>query len=86
MISFSDRNEDSITLHLSDFDAIFFRKLAKALGSEKRAQNAIILQGYLTKLEQSCQVPEELERIESHWESLVGVSKEQFDYIVANIR
>jgi hypothetical protein len=82
LIKFSPltKGSQAIVVSLDGRDAELFRMLVRKLGSEKRAQDAIILQGYLTKLSQSGQVSAiDVERVERLWPKVIGVSKKQFD-------
>jgi hypothetical protein len=88
LISYSYPKENSrrVLVRLEGRDGIFFQKLASTLGSKKRAQNAIILEGYIEKIRQSSQVSHaDIERVEKLWPKVVGMSRSEFVKIISSI-
>ncbi len=78
--------------YLDGLDARIFNTLVERLGSEKRAQNAIILMGLLTKLgaEATGQSRRESQRkmgeiVREAFPESTGVSFAEFEKIISNI-
>jgi hypothetical protein len=77
---------DSVVVTMDGRDAEFFKKLVKILGSEARAQELILLEGYLSKIKQSAQIPmEDVRKIEALWPKVIGMSREEIETRMSRI-
>jgi hypothetical protein len=90
LINYSFPKDDNrkIIAKLDGRDAELFRRIVSCLGSEKKAQDALILEGYYHKLESSGQVSRrDIERMEELWIKIVGMPKSDFEKLVtSNVR
>jgi hypothetical protein len=68
-------------------DARLLQKLVSALGSEEKAQNALILMGFLAKLEKKGGAisAARIKRVVENFEQLVGISYEEFRQLIETI-
>lgn len=82
LIKYSLPNEEPtrIVVSLAGKDAELFNNLVAKLGSEKRAQDAIILEGFMTKVEKSHQLSKkEIKNLEEMWPKIVGITRRDFE-------
>jgi hypothetical protein len=79
-ISFRSNKPGSIVVYADGSDARVIQKLITILGSEERAQNALILAGFLSKLEKTSGSAAQVraKRVREKFEELVGVSYLEF--------
>ena len=86
-ISFRYNKPGSISVYADGADARFLRKLISVLGSEERAQNALILTGFVAKLQKTGTASSEFRarRARESFEELVGVSYQEFQRILEKI-
>ena len=86
MIDISVDRQDTAkaTAYLDGADARLFRRLRVKLGSDEFAQNAIILQGLISKLEGS-RKKKEVEEIEKLFPGIIGISYAELQRIVSSI-
>lgn len=74
-------------MYADGIDARVLRKLISSLGSEERAQNAIILTGFLSKLERRSDLSSaaRAKRVRENFEQLVGISYREFCNLTESI-
>lgn len=73
-----------VSIYLDGVDARLFKSLVQRLGSEKAAQNAIILEGLVEKL-RSKQSTDELVKVSEAFPKLVGISYFEFSKLIEKI-
>lgn len=86
-ISFRSNKPGSIVVYADGADSRVLQKLISKLGSEQKAQNALILTGFLSKLEKKSD-PVSAARAKiarENFRELVGVSLAEFQRIVESI-
>jgi len=68
-------------------DARLMRKLISSLGSEERAQNALILTGLLSKLEKKTDAASaaRAKRVRERFDELVGIPFQEFQRLTETI-
>lgn len=68
-------------------DARLLRKLISALGSEEKAQNALILMGFLSKLEKKSGVAYAVRanKVRESFEELVGIPFQEFQRLTESL-
>ncbi|MHB1908797.1 MAG: hypothetical protein ACYCQJ_07980 [Nitrososphaerales archaeon] len=82
MIDVSARDgSQKVSVYLDGADARLFKALVQRLGSEKAAQNAIILEGLVEKLKST----EEIVKVSEAFPKLVGMSYFEFSKLVEEI-
>jgi hypothetical protein len=86
-ISFRSNKPGSIVVYADGEDARLLRKLISRLGSEEKAQNAIILSGFLSKLERKGGPASEARasRVREKFEEMVGMPYEEFRRLMETI-
>ena len=86
MIDISIDRDDGAKVHayLDGPDARLFRILRAKLGSDESAQNAIILQGLISKLQWGGN-RKQIEEIEKAFPDIIGVSYAELQRIVSSI-
>ena len=86
-ISFRSNKPGSIVVYADGEDARTLRKLISSLGSEERAQNALILSGFLLKLEKKGGAASTARalRVREKFEELVGMHFEEFHRLMETI-
>ena len=74
-------------MYADGVDARVIRKLISFLGSEERAQNALILTGLLSKLEKTSNAVStaRAKRVRESFEDLVGISYQDFKRLSESI-
>ena len=79
-ISFRSSKPGSIVVYADGVDARLMRKLKSHLGSEERVQNALILTGFITKLEKKGGAANatRAKRVRESFEELVGITFQEF--------
>jgi len=75
-VSYGRDKPDSVVVYADGPDARIFRKLVRSLGSEERAQNALILTGAIYKLERKGGATSIIraKRVKDGFRDLVGVT------------
>jgi hypothetical protein len=86
-ISFRSNKPGSIVVYADGEDARLLQKLISHLGSEEKAQNAIILSGFLSKLERKGGPASEARasRVRQKFEEMVGIPFEEFRRLIETI-
>jgi len=86
-VSTRSNKPGSAFIYTDGADARLLRKLISALGSEEKAQNAIILMGFLTKLEKKSDHASSAraKRVRDNFEDLVGMPFQEFERFLADI-
>jgi hypothetical protein len=88
MLSFSSpkKNPNRIFVTLDGKDGVLFKRLIRVLGSEKRAQNAVILEGFIARLRATDQISQkEIAIVEKRWKTLTGYTKGDFDSLMKQV-
>jgi len=86
-ISFRSNKPGSIVVYADGEDARFLKKLISRLGSEEKAQNALILAGFLSKLERKGGPASSARasRVKEKFEEAVGISYEEFRRLMESL-
>ncbi len=79
-VSYRSDKPDSVLIYADGSDARVLRKLISNLGSEERAQTALILTGFLSKLERKGGIAYAMraKKVKENFKELVGVSYSEF--------
>jgi len=79
-VSYRSDKPDSVLIYADGSDARVLRKLISNLGSEEKAQTALILTGFLSKLEKKGGVASSMRatKVKENFEELVGISFQEF--------
>ena len=79
-VSYRSEKPDSVLIYADGSDARVLRKLISSLGSEEKAQIALILTGFLSKLEKKGGFASAMRatKVKENFEELVGISFEEF--------
>lgn len=72
-------------VYLDGHDARLFKKLVKVLGSEERAQSAIILTGVMAEPKRERLTPDAEREVVNSFKELVGCEYEAFLKLVENL-
>lgn len=72
-------------VYLDGHDARLFKRLVKLLGSEERAQNAIILTGALADSPKETLTSEDTREVLDSFKDLVGFDYEEFQKLVREL-
>ena len=87
MLDISSRPElpGKAIVYMDGHDARIFRKLAKILGSEERAQNALIIVGLLAGYSNDKLNPEDEHEVVSSFEEVTGYDYVSFQKLVETL-
>jgi hypothetical protein len=79
-VSYRSDKPDSALIYADGADARVLRKLISVLGSEEKAQTALILIGYLSKLEKKGGITSEVRarKVKENFKELIGISFPDF--------
>ncbi|HXQ91405.1 MAG TPA: hypothetical protein VN739_00255 [Nitrososphaerales archaeon] len=79
-VSYRSDKPDSVLIYADGSDARVLRKLIFSLGSEEKAQTALILTGFLSKLEQKGGIASAVRarKVKENFKELVGISFPEF--------
>jgi len=86
-VSFRSNKPGSIVVYSDGVDARLLRKLIAALGSEEKAQNALILMGFLSKLEKKSGIASAVraKRVRESFQDLVGIPFQEFQRLTESL-
>jgi hypothetical protein len=79
-VSYRSDKPDSVLIYADGSDARVLRKLISSLGSEEKVQTALILAGYLSKLEKKGGFTSvaRARKVEENFKELIGISFPEF--------
>jgi hypothetical protein len=79
-VSYRSDKPDSVLIYADGSDARVLRKLISNLGSEEKAQTALILTGFLSKLEKKGGIDSAMKakKVKENFKELVGISLPEF--------
>jgi len=82
-VSYRSDQPDSVLIYADGRDGRVLRRLIDVLGSEERAQNALILVGFLSKLEKKAGMASatRVKMVKDSFRELTGVSYTEFSRI-----
>jgi hypothetical protein len=86
-VSYRSDEPESVLIYADGRDARVLRRLIEVLGSEERAQNALILIGFLSRLEKKAGMASatRVKMAKDSFRELVGVSYNDFGRIVESL-
>jgi hypothetical protein len=86
-VSYRASEPDSVLIYADGRDARVLRRMIELLGSEEKAQNALILIGFLAKLEKKAGMASaaRVKVVKENFRELVGVSYGEFGRLVESI-
>jgi hypothetical protein len=86
-VSYRSDQPDSVLIYADGRDARALRRLIDVLGTEDRAKNALILIGFLSKLEKKAGMASatRVKMVKESFRELTGVSYSEFGRIVESL-
>ncbi len=86
-VSYRSDQPDSVLIYADGRDARVLRRLKDLLGSDEKVQNALILTGFLSKLEKKSgtATAARIKLVKDNFRELVGVSYQEYGRIVDSL-